>query len=179
MIINYLISEKHNLFANCDVKWVVEPSPLGTGGAIAHAAKKLNLDESFLLINADTWLDSGFSQLMVSSAPSMMVVNVENVSRYGEVVLCKNGSIDAFMEKNGNSNPGWINAGAYLMKPEYFQNWHGAPFSFENITLPFLVDKKLLRAVPSDANFLDIGIPDDYGLFCKWAKLGRFNKFNI
>ena len=76
IIIDYLRSEEHDLFKSCYVSWLVEPKPMGTGGAIAYAVEKLNIKGGFLVTNADTWLGSGINQVMQSIAPSMAVIFV-------------------------------------------------------------------------------------------------------
>ena len=45
----------------CDVRVSVEPEPLGTGGAVLHAAKMLQ--DRFLLLNGDTWFDFNWLDL--------------------------------------------------------------------------------------------------------------------
>ena len=45
-----------------EIKIVIEDKSLGTGGSILNAIKQLNLKEEFLLINGDTWIDTGFSK---------------------------------------------------------------------------------------------------------------------
>ena len=41
-------------FSDIKFTWIVEDIPLGTGGSILNAIKKLEIKESFLIANADT-----------------------------------------------------------------------------------------------------------------------------
>ena len=90
----------------CQVRWVVEPQPLGTGGSIAHAVKELELRGSFMVTNADTWLGAGPAELAVAPAPAMAVIPVENSARYGRVRVAPGGTVEAFAEKEASTGPG-------------------------------------------------------------------------
>ena len=45
------------------VKFIHEATPMGTGGAVAQALKKVNADE-FVIANADTWLPNGVRMVL-------------------------------------------------------------------------------------------------------------------
>ena len=48
---------------NIQIKFIVEPQPLGTGGAISYIIKKLKIKSFVYIVNGDTWMDSGYSEL--------------------------------------------------------------------------------------------------------------------
>jgi D-glycero-alpha-D-manno-heptose 1-phosphate guanylyltransferase len=73
---------------------------MDTGGAIAYAVKTLDLKDEFLMTNADTWLGGGIFDLMQTAAPSIAVVNLDDVSRYGQVHFDHAQRVSAFVEKN-------------------------------------------------------------------------------
>ena len=173
VIIEFLKSEENKLLKDCKVKYVIEPKPMGTGGAIAYAIKQLALDGDFLLANADTWLGRGVDEMMKASSPAILVLKVEDVGRYGEVVFDNYQLVTTFIEKRSKSNVGWINAGIYRLNTLFFEEWDGQPFSLERITFPRLVEKECLNAVTLDADFIDIGIPEDYAQFCRWVESGK------
>lgn len=174
MIDTFLESECDRYRVNgCKFQTITEPSPLGTGGAIAYAVQELRLTDSFLVTNADTWLGSGIAQLSASAAPSMAVVSVNDSSRYGRLRLGPSLHVEAFEEKSGGTGPTWINAGLYNLHPCDFSDWNGEPFSLERELFPKLAAAGRLRAVPLDAEFLDIGVPADYFRFCRWIQSGR------
>jgi len=175
LIITFLQVHQFGLLKDCQVDWLIEPMPLDTGGAIAHAVKTLDLKEEFLITNADTWLGGGFSELMQSDTPSMAVVNLADVSRYGQVHFDHALHISAFLEKNDQGTAGWINAGLCHLNAELFNNWDGQPFSLERDLFLTLVKDNHLTAVPLQTDFIDIGVPADYHRFCRWVAKGRHN----
>jgi D-glycero-alpha-D-manno-heptose 1-phosphate guanylyltransferase len=174
-IIAFLKRHQLGLLKGCLVDWLIEPVPLDTGGAIAHAIKVLRLEDEFLITNADTWLGCGISELMHSVAPAIAVVNLVDVSRYGQVHFDLDQHVSSFEEKNGQSTVGWINAGLCHLNTELFKGWDGQPFSLERDLFATLVQKRRLIAVPLQTDFIDIGIPSDYHRFCRWALTGRNN----
>lgn len=175
LIIDFLQAHQLGLLKDCQVDWLVEPVPMDTGGAIAHAVKTLDLKDEFLMTNADTWLGGGFFELMQSAAPALAVVNLADVSRYGQVHFDNKQRVIAFVEKNDQCTVGWINAGLCNLNAELFKNWDGQPFSLERDLFLTLVQNCRLTAVPLQIDFIDIGIPADYHRFCRWVATGRHN----
>ena len=174
-IISFLQEQQGGLLKDCQVDWLIEPAPMDTGGALAHAVKTLGLKDDFLMINADTWLGGGIHEMMQSVAPAMAVVNLVDVSRYGQVHFDHAKRVTAFAEKNGQSAAGWINAGLCHLDAELFKNWDGQPFSLERELFATLVQNSRLTATPLQTDFIDIGVPADYHRFCRWVATGRHN----
>lgn len=172
LIIEFLKNEQDGLLRNCDISWVEEPMPAGTGGAVAYAVRQLDLKGCFLVANADTWLDGGITEVGQVIAPAMAVVNVNNADRYGRVQR-RGEYITEFKEKTASIGQGWINAGLYHLDAAIFENSSEESFSLEQVTFPALAAAGILRAVPLEADFVDIGIPEDYRRFCDWVLCGR------
>lgn len=172
-IIRFLESNKGGLLRDCEVTSLIEPNPMGTGGAVAYAVRQLDLDGDFLVTNADTWLSSGIRELTALRAPAMAVTQLHDSSRYGQVEFDHSHQITAFTEKNAMGASGWVNAGLCLLCADMFKNWDGAEFSLERHTFPKLAQHGKLRAVAIDPDFIDIGIPTDYERFCRWIAEGR------
>jgi D-glycero-alpha-D-manno-heptose 1-phosphate guanylyltransferase len=172
-IISFLQSEQSGLLKNCHADWIIEPIPMDTGGAVANAVRELNLKNDFLVINADTWLGSGLVELRQSSSPSMGVVNMMDVSRYGLVQFDQHFHVTRFSEKRASSAPGWVNAGIFHLDASILDKWDGEPFSLERKHFAELVQSRRLSAVPLSTDFLDIGVPTDYKRFCGWIESGR------
>jgi len=103
----------------------------------------------------------------------MAVVNLPDVSRYGQVHFDQNNHVTTFAEKNGQSAAGWINAGLCQLQTALFKEWDHRPFSLERDLFPTLVLNHRLMAVPLKTEFIDIGIPTDYHRFCRWIELGK------
>ena len=159
-------------FKDCVLRTLTEPRPLGTGGAVAYAVQQLRLTESFLVTNADTWLDSSIEKVVDAKMPAMAIVHAGNSKRYGSVRIQQN-KVVAFEEKQHSVGPGWINAGLYHLQAELFQDWNSRPFSLERQLFPKLASGGQLRAVPLEADFIDIGVPEDYFRFCRWIESNK------
>jgi D-glycero-alpha-D-manno-heptose 1-phosphate guanylyltransferase len=172
-IVDFLQAQHSGQLSGCQVDWLVEPTPMDTGGAIAYAVKQLNLNADFLVTNADTWLGGGVRELTQSEAPTMAVVKLPDVSRYGQVRFNDGNFATAFVEKSAQSSVGWINAGMCHLSARLFNEWDGLPFSLERELFATLVNKRCLTVVPLQTDFIDIGVPDDYHRFCRWVESGR------
>ena len=161
------------VLAESRVRIVVETTPLGTGGAILNGIHALNLSESFLVANADTWLGSGVKQLSDVTPCAIGAVNVVNTERYGSIDIRKN-VICAFGGKASSTGSGYINSGLYHLHPKVFDRFEvGSNFSLEDHVFPGLVAEGLLSGIVLDVDFIDIGVPDDYVRFCNWIEKGK------
>lgn len=166
------LAEVRPLFAQCRIATVTEPQPLGTGGAVAHAVREEHIAESFIVVNADTWLGNGIAEIANAAAPCIGVIKVADAGRYGSVEL-DGDRITAFREKRPELGSGWINAGIYHLRPQELAGWDGKPFSVERDLFPKLAASGTLGALPLATEFIDIGVPEDYRRFCRWAEAGK------
>lgn len=143
-----------------------EESPLGTGGAIKNAFRFIEGDWSFVL-NGDTFfapdLEAMCGQHFMHQADvSIAVTHVDNASRYGSVGFGADSFITRFEEKTEQAQPGWINAGIYLMGRSTLEAVPSESFSVENDIFRKGLARNKMLAYVSTAPFLDMGIPDDY-----------------
>jgi D-glycero-alpha-D-manno-heptose 1-phosphate guanylyltransferase len=152
-------------FAHLDISISLEDEPLGTGGAIAKAAKLVR-SKYVLATNGDTLyevkiptlplLENGTAECILFLKP------MQNVDRYGKVEAGENGLILNFQEKQFFAE-GQINGGLYALNvPAFLQQPFPTKFSFEKDYLEAGVERRKFYGVPSDAYFIDIGIPEDY-----------------
>ena len=176
LIIKFLEAEKNGLLTGCQVSWLVEPAPMDTGGAVAYAVQQLHLKGGVLITNADTWIGTGVQEVARSAAPSMAVISLRDASRYGQVQFNDEFYVTSFSEKNSSQGLGWINAGLCHLNTDFFNNWDGQPFSLERVFFPALAGRGVLKAVPIQTDFIDIGIPQDYLSFCGWIESGQENE---
>ncbi len=148
-----------------DTLCVVEPTPLGTGGAIKFARDRLVSDD-VLIINGDTWLDADLCQFYASHkkhgcSTSILCLKVDDVSRYGSVEI-EGEKISMFLEKDpSKSGPGLISAGAYLFSQsalDRLMSTQGG--SLEKDFLQTREPGSIHGFVADSANFLDIGTPE-------------------
>jgi len=143
----------------------VENEPLGTAGALKHAQHLL--DETFLVLNGDTYLSVNLEDVINYHAQgpqvaTLTLVYAEDAGQYGKVTINQSGYITVFAEKSV-PGPGLINAGLYLFDPsvlECIPAGHAA--SLERETLPLLVEKRLLRGYVVEGYYVDIGTPETY-----------------
>ena len=172
-LIECFIEERRStLLASCEVKSIIEPQPLDTGGAVANAVRQLGLDGEFIVTNADTWLGSGVRELTNAGSDTMVVVRQWEVSRYGLVDIDA-GFLCGFREKVESMGAGWINAGMVLLRAEHFRKWNGQRLSLEKDVFPELIAARQLKVLPLELDFIDIGVPADYLRFCRWQESGR------
>lgn len=147
------------------LRYSIESSPLGTGGAIRLAGTQVDADPVFVL-NGDTYLALDYRAMHAAHRSagarlSVAVCEVNDVGRYGSVEV-EAGRLVGFREK-GRCGPGLINAGTYLLAAELIaQIPEGRPHAFEQeLLVPKLATLRPL-AFLTRGRFIDIGVPEDY-----------------
>ena len=152
------------------IRYVVEPSLLGTGGAIAFAMDSLGLAE-VMVANGDTYLDGDIGGMLLPLDRAggewfrMAVVQVADRGRFGGVQLDTKGRVQGFLEK-GAQGPGHINAGLYRLCRAVLPERASGPYALETAVLPGLVQRRAVAGLCISGNFTDIGVPEDYFRFC-------------
>jgi mannose-1-phosphate guanylyltransferase len=149
------------------LEYVVETKPLGTGGAIAHAAGGIR--EPFVVANGDVLTDLDLTALHGlhrdrGARMTLALHPVEDPSRYGVVVTAPDGAVTAFVEKPaaGEAPANTINAGTYVVDPGVLDLIPaGRAVSVEYEVFPLLVGAGLY-AWSFDGAWRDIGTPDSY-----------------
>jgi mannose-1-phosphate guanylyltransferase len=108
-----------------ELEYIVEPSPLGTGGAIAYAAREAAISETFVACNGDVLTDLDLTALVAfhGDRRARMTIALHPVgdpSRYGVVATDAGGAVTAFIEKPppGSTLVRTINAGTYVAEPD-------------------------------------------------------------
>lgn len=154
------------------IRYVVDPEPLGTAGAVKNAEALLD-DEPFFVLNGDILTDldlTAFAEAHRRSggAGTVALTPVEDPSAFGLVRLHPDGSVEAFVEKPQPDQlrpgePFRINAGTYLLTPDALGRIPaGRACSIEREVFPVLAGEGLLHGYPSDAYWRDIGTPASY-----------------
>jgi mannose-1-phosphate guanylyltransferase len=149
------------------LRFVEEPDPRGTAGALKLAAPML--DERFLMLNGDVLTDIDLTAQIAQHAASgatatLALVPVEDPSTYGLVILEEDRSVRTFVEKPSSQrlDSNLISAGAYVLEREILELI--APdrnVSIEHEVWPQLVKSGLYGYV-SNGYWLDIGTPERY-----------------
>ncbi len=149
------------------LRYLVEPEPLGTAGAIKFAAPYL--EERFFALNGDVLTDLDLTELWNSHEKrnarlSLGLYPVDDPSNYGLVDLDADGSVLDFHEKPDpdHSGPGMISAGTYVIEREVLEMVpEDRNVSIEREVFPRLVDDGLF-GLRLDGYWMDIGTPDRY-----------------
>jgi D-glycero-alpha-D-manno-heptose 1-phosphate guanylyltransferase len=147
------------------IEYTKEESPLGTGGAIKFALKRMAL-ENVLILNGDTFFDINLNGLAAlhekSNADLTMALKaMRHISRYGSVKI--QGTRVVNFEEKKQVEEGYINAGFYIARKNLFGRFDLPDrFSFEEDFLKKHVASLEVHAYTSDAYFIDIGVPEDY-----------------
>ncbi len=159
--------------AGMRISHLPEPAPLGTGGAI-WAALGACSTERVLVANGDSWIGARIADLAAHAPAADIVLTLRPVpdrARYGSVRLA--GDQVLGLDEKGQSGPGLVNAGLYLMRADLpARRMMPASFSLETevFARPDGLD---VRGWQTDAPFIDIGTPQDFAaaqaLLPRWA----------
>lgn len=142
-------------YRGMSLRYSIEPQPLGTAGALRLA----HLEPPVLVLNGDSYCEVDLAAL---PPPNVIVVReIPDTAASGRVEFDADYRITRFSEK-GQSGPGWINAGIYLLNREFLDSIPaGRAVSIEREMFPAWIDRGL-RAFPTRGRFLDIGTPESY-----------------
>lgn len=150
------------------VDYAVETEPLGTAGAVANCADKLD-DGSFYVFNGDVLSDVDLTALATLHAGkggmgTIFLTPVEDPRRYGLVELREDGSVASFLEKPGEwEGAALINAGVYVLEHEVLEMIpRGRLFSIERGVFPRLAQAGSLYGYVDSGYWRDIGTPESY-----------------
>ena len=111
-----------------------------------------------MVINADTWLGGGLQELNASGPNSLLAVEQKDCSRYGSIEI-ENGFVKKFKEKTELKSP-VDKRRSILYDLKCFFGYESQDYiSMEKDILPRLTNDHILKAVKSDIDFIDIGMP--------------------
>ena len=151
------------------IRYVVEPAPLGTGGAVRYAGETLR--ESVVVFNGDVMTQVDLAAVIRlhrerKAKATIVLTPVENPSAYGLVETDGEGNVLRFLEK---PNPdeitcNTINAGIYVLEPETFDRIpKDMPWSIERSFFPSLIERgETFMAFTDPGYWIDIGTPEKY-----------------
>ena len=122
---------------------MTEAEPLGTGGAVANAARALG--ETFLVGNGDILTDLDVTGLVgahraAGAVATIALTRVQDARPFGLVELDNERRVLAFREKPAELVPGLVNAGTYVLEPEAMRGVApGRATSIEREVFPALI----------------------------------------
>lgn len=163
------------------IRYATEKEPLGTAGALKNAASLITGDGPVVVLNGDILTDLDLDEILEThrrqgALVTLTLVEVEDPTRYGLVILDRSGQVQRFLEK-----PTWdevtartISAGIYILEPSVFDFIPpGREVSVERETFPQLLAQGVrVSGHVTPGYWLDIGTPDKY-LQAHWDILDR------
>jgi NDP-sugar pyrophosphorylase family protein len=151
------------------IRYAVEGTPLGTGGAFKNAED--HIDSTAVVFNGDVLTDIDLAAVVAHhrktrAVATIVLTPVENPSAYGLVETGPDGWIQRFIEKPGPDEItcNTINAGIYVLEPSVLRHIpKGEPYSFERGLFPTLLEhKEPVMSFVYDKYWIDIGTPQKY-----------------
>ncbi|GIW10949.1 MAG: nucleotidyltransferase [Dehalococcoidia bacterium] len=152
-----------------NLAYSVEEAPLGTAGAVKHAAGYLT--DTCFVFNGDILTDLDLAAMLAAHRRAQAVVSialtpVDDPTQYGVVEFDAEGRVQRFVEKPrpDEVRSHYINAGTYLIEPAVLERVPaGQYWMFERQLFPELVAAgERVFAFPTDAYWIDIGTPEKY-----------------
>ncbi len=150
------------------LRYIEEPEPLGTGGALKYAGDMLA--ERFFMLNGDVLSDMDLTAQLrqherTGARATLALIAVDDPSSYGLVRLAEDMTVSEFVEKPSPEEGGThlINAGAYILERDVLDGMapSGTRISIEREVFPTLVGNGL-SGFPASGYWKDIGTPERY-----------------
>jgi mannose-1-phosphate guanylyltransferase len=150
------------------LRYLEEPRPLGTGGALKFAEELL--EQRFFMLNGDVLTDMDLTAQLeqherTGARATLALYPVEDPSAYGLVRCHEDGSVQEFLEKPGldEIDTNLINAGAYILERDVLDGMPpaGTNVSIERELFPTLVGRGLF-GYEASGYWMDIGTPARY-----------------
>jgi len=168
--------------AGIKIRYVVEPAPLGTAGAIKYAGDKLT--ESVVVFNGDVLTQIDLAAVIRlhrerRARATIVLTPVDNPSAYGLVETDAAGNIRRFLEKPKPEEitTNRINAGIYILEPDTFDRIPSeVSWSIERSYFPSLIERgETFVAYVYDGYWIDIGTHEKYTQVHRDIMDGRFS----
>ena len=150
------------------LRFVTEPEPRGTAGALKYAEEHLH--DRFLMLNGDVLTDIDLGAQLeqherTGATGTLALVPVADPSAYGLVRLHEDRSVKGFLEKPRPEeiDTNLISAGAYVLERSVLDMIEpDRNVSIEREIWPALVGNGLYGYAAEHAYWMDIGTPDRY-----------------
>jgi NDP-sugar pyrophosphorylase family protein len=163
------------------IRYVVEPVPLGTAGAVRYAGDSLR--ESVVVFNGDVLTEVNLGAVIAlhrerRAKATIVLTPVENPTAYGLVETDADGNIQRFREKPtpDEITCDTINAGIYVLEPETFDRIpKDTAWSIERSFFPSLIERhETFIGYVYRGYWIDIGTPEKYMQVHRDIMDGRF-----
>jgi len=155
--------------AGIRIRYVVEPTPLGTAGAVRYAAR--GIEDTIVVFNGDVLTQVDLRGLIDfhrgrGAKATIVLTPVDNPTAYGLVETDAESNILRFLEKPKleEISCNTINAGIYVLEPETFDRIpENVAWSIERSFFPSFIERgeTFLASIYRDY-WIDIGTPEKY-----------------
>src|SRR6186997_3679612 len=151
------------------IRYVVEPAPLGTAGAVRYAGESLR--ESVVVFNGDVLTEIDLAAVIRmhrerQARATIVLTPVDNPSAYGLVETDGQNNIKRFIEKPKPEEitTNHINAGIYVLEPDTFDRIPSdVAWSVERSYFPSLIERnERFVAYIYNGYWIDVGTPEKY-----------------
>lgn len=151
------------------IRYVVEPAPLGTAGAVKYAGD--HLTESVVVFNGDVLAQIDLAAVIRlhrerRAKATIVLTPVDNPTAYGLVETDPEGNVKRFIEKPTPEEVTThnINAGIYILEPDTFDRIPtDVAWSIERSFFPSLIERgETFVAYIYNGYWIDIGTPEKY-----------------
>jgi D-glycero-alpha-D-manno-heptose 1-phosphate guanylyltransferase len=159
-----------NSFKGAVLDYVIEKTPLGTGGALLLSFGKVDNDAPFLLLNGDTYFAADLNTLAAFSQVkdadwSFSMFRTNEKGRYMGMNVSQQGQLTSL--NSGNRHLSRLaNGGVYFVNPRALRDIRFAihqTVSLENDIFPAaMASGQRLFGIEFPGIFIDIGVPEDY-----------------
>jgi NDP-sugar pyrophosphorylase family protein len=172
--LNYQPRRIEEIFGNgsesgLSIRYVVEPAPLGTAGAVRYAGESLH--ESVVVFNGDVLTEIDLKAVIAlhrerRAKATIVLTPVDNPAAYGLVETDASSNITRFLEKPkpDEITCNTINAGIYVLEPDTFDRIpRDTAWSIERSFFPSLIERgETFVAYVYRGYWIDIGTPEKY-----------------
>lgn len=154
------------------IRYVTEPEPLGTAGAVKFAEEFIN--QTTVILNGDNLINLDISVVAKyhqenNAAAAIVLQRVENPIGYGLVEIDEESNVLNFLEKPSAEtltkiSTRTVNAGTYVLEPSVLDLIpKDKNYSFEYGVFPELLKRNdKFIAFVDDSYWLDVGTPQRY-----------------
>lgn len=158
-------------YRTASIEYVVEHSPLGTGGGFLLATQALNSSSPFLLLNGDTYFEVNLKDLdrLATNHQADWCFSLFRANESGRYMGLEINSTDGKLMsfESGNQQIGRLaNGGVYWINPQSLKTLDvqiGQAYSLENdIFVQLQRNGQAIYGLECGGRFIDIGVPSDY-----------------
>ncbi len=167
LLVSYLGEQIEQFFGGGEslgmqVSYAYEPSPLGTGGALKNAQPKL--EDHFVVLNGDTYLDIDYAALVADfrkwNSSATIIAGRGWVPVVNNLAVTNDGRVTSYRKRNPEGMT-HTDAGAIVLSRKVLADLPDHKVcSLEEEVFPHLIRKGEMRAWVTSEPFFDMGSPE-------------------